>query len=210
MVGNDWHIADTGDFNGDRTSDILWRHDSGQLAIWDMNDGQQSGYHFLGFVGSDWALTETGDFNGDGHDRHPVAPHDRRGGGLGHRQWRAGRLPLPRPDVGNDWHVVDTDDFNGDRTTDILWQHDSGQLAIWDMNGGQQSGYHFLGFVDGDWASPTPATTTATATPTSCGATRPARWRSGTSTTASRPATTSSATSETTGTCRRCGLRFAG
>jgi FG-GAP repeat len=36
-VPNDWHIQGTGDFDGDGNSDILWRHDSGQVYIWEMN-----------------------------------------------------------------------------------------------------------------------------------------------------------------------------
>jgi len=36
-VGNDWHVQDIGDYNSDGKSDILWRHDSGQVYIWEMN-----------------------------------------------------------------------------------------------------------------------------------------------------------------------------
>jgi len=31
------HIQDTGDFNGDGKSDILWRHGNGEVAIWQIN-----------------------------------------------------------------------------------------------------------------------------------------------------------------------------
>jgi serralysin len=97
-------VVDANDFNGDGRSDILWSHDSGQLAIWDMNGGQQSGYHFLGFVGSDWSVADTGDYNGDGHAdilwRHTTGPtaiwdiHDGQ---------QAGYHFLAS--VGNDWHL---------------------------------------------------------------------------------------------------------
>ena len=30
----DWHVAGTGDFNGDGRDDVLWRNDSGQLTDW--------------------------------------------------------------------------------------------------------------------------------------------------------------------------------
>jgi hypothetical protein len=36
-VTNDWHVQSIGDFNDDDNSDILWRHDSGQVYIWEMN-----------------------------------------------------------------------------------------------------------------------------------------------------------------------------
>jgi hypothetical protein len=32
-VPNDWHVERIGDFNNDAKSDILWRHDSGQLHL---------------------------------------------------------------------------------------------------------------------------------------------------------------------------------
>jgi len=40
---NDWHIVDVGDFNGDGKSDILWRRDSGQTYVWEMNGLQVTG-----------------------------------------------------------------------------------------------------------------------------------------------------------------------
>ena len=30
--GNDWHVQDVGDYNGDGRSDVLWRNDSGQVV----------------------------------------------------------------------------------------------------------------------------------------------------------------------------------
>src|SRR4051794_8278200 len=61
-----WHIAGTGDFNGDGRPDILWRNDSGQVLTWDINDTRIVGGGGFGFVGTDWQIAGTGDFNGDG------------------------------------------------------------------------------------------------------------------------------------------------
>jgi hypothetical protein len=37
-VGTDWHVQDIGDYNNDgKSGDILWRHDSGQVYVWEMN-----------------------------------------------------------------------------------------------------------------------------------------------------------------------------
>jgi FG-GAP-like repeat/FG-GAP repeat len=37
-VGNDWHVEDIGDYNNDgKSGDILWRHDTGAVYIWEMN-----------------------------------------------------------------------------------------------------------------------------------------------------------------------------
>jgi hypothetical protein len=35
--GLDWHIEGTGDFDGDRKGDILWRNDNGQVGEWLMD-----------------------------------------------------------------------------------------------------------------------------------------------------------------------------
>jgi hypothetical protein len=34
-----WHIIETGDFNGDARTDLLWRNDNGAVAEWLMNGG---------------------------------------------------------------------------------------------------------------------------------------------------------------------------
>jgi hypothetical protein len=36
-VPNDWQVEEVGDFNSDGKSDILWRHDGGQVYTWQMN-----------------------------------------------------------------------------------------------------------------------------------------------------------------------------
>ena len=37
------------------------------------------------------------------------------------------------------WSIVGTGDFDGDGKSDILWHDNSGNVAIWFMNGGQVS-----------------------------------------------------------------------
>ncbi|HUD87638.1 MAG TPA: VCBS repeat-containing protein, partial [Xanthobacteraceae bacterium] len=63
-----WFVAGTGDFNGDRMSDILWRDSAGDVAIWEMNgttilNPSTSG---VGNLSTVWSVAETGDFNGTG------------------------------------------------------------------------------------------------------------------------------------------------
>src|SRR5258705_226534 len=56
------------DFNGDFNSDILWRHDSGQVYIWEMNGlgikAEGSVVHAA--VPNDYHIQGVGDFDGDG------------------------------------------------------------------------------------------------------------------------------------------------
>ena len=40
--GKDWHVSGTGDFDGDGKDDLLWRTDSGALAVWKMDGFQIS------------------------------------------------------------------------------------------------------------------------------------------------------------------------
>jgi hypothetical protein len=44
-VDANWHIADVGDYDGNRQSDILWHNDNGNVSIWD--DGQIGGAHII-------------------------------------------------------------------------------------------------------------------------------------------------------------------
>ena len=85
------------------------------------------------------------------------------------------------PNPGPSWKVIGTGDFNDDGHSDILWQNTNGQAAIWEMNGTNVIG-------GGSWWAPIlgrvgkrsePATSTATAIPTSFGRTRAVRPRSG-------------------------------
>jgi Ca2+-binding RTX toxin-like protein len=68
-VDNSWHVAGTGDFNGDGRDDILWRSNSGEVTDW---LGQASSGFVSNFAnadanaGTDWHIVGTGDFNGDG------------------------------------------------------------------------------------------------------------------------------------------------
>jgi len=51
-----WQITETGDFNGDGISDILWTDGSGNLAIWFMNGSTISSTASLGNVGTSWQV----------------------------------------------------------------------------------------------------------------------------------------------------------
>jgi hypothetical protein len=59
-------VIGTRDFDGDGTSDILWRDGSGNLAIWLLRDGQMNSESTLAQVPTIGAVAETGDFDGDG------------------------------------------------------------------------------------------------------------------------------------------------
>lgn len=71
VTTSDWHLAGTGDFNGDGLTDMLWQSDSGLVTDWiaQANGGfYGNSANFLTQVSSGVHVAEIGDFNGDAID----------------------------------------------------------------------------------------------------------------------------------------------
>jgi FG-GAP-like repeat len=138
---NDWHIQGVSDFNGDFNSDILWRQDTGQVFIWEMNGLQikEEGSPPHALVTNDWHIEGTGDFDGDfksdilwRHDSGQVYLWEMDGLNV------KAEGSVTHAPVTNDWHVQGVGDFNGDGNSDVLWRQDgSGQVYVWGMVGRQ-------------------------------------------------------------------------
>ena len=54
-----WTIAQTGDYNGDGISDLLWRDSSGNTAIWFMNGVTVASTAVVGNIPTVWMLQAT-------------------------------------------------------------------------------------------------------------------------------------------------------
>ena len=52
-VSNQYHVQDVRDFNGDGKSDVLLRHDSGQVVLWQMDGDHIVGDVAIATVGND-------------------------------------------------------------------------------------------------------------------------------------------------------------
>jgi hypothetical protein len=142
-VATDWHIAGTGDFNGDGRDDILWRHDDGRITDWlgTANGGfSPNSANALDSVSLDWSIAAVGDFNGDGRDDILWRNADGRitdwlgtaTGAFGSNAANA------YTSVATDWHIIGAGDFNGDGRDDILWRNNDGRITDWlgTANGG--------------------------------------------------------------------------
>jgi hypothetical protein len=138
------------DFDGDGKSDILWRHTSGNVALWLMNGPAVVGTFGLGTVSTVWTIDELGDFNGDG--KADILWRD-SSGTLALWLLNGGTV-IGSSIIGNvstAWTVAGAGDFNGDGKADLLWRHTSGAVAIWLMNGPIIVGTFGLGTVSTVW-----------------------------------------------------------
>ena len=95
-----------------------------------------------------------GDFNGDGvadilwrHTSGALQVWFMRGGG---NSSILGSAAVANPD--NDWTIRGIGDLNGDGVADVLWQHISGVVAVWLMNGSHVIGTGSLGTISSDWS----------------------------------------------------------
>ena len=124
------------DFNGDKTSDILWQNTNGQAATWLLNNTAPFNESVVGGnPGPSWQVIGAGDFNGDG-DADILWQNTNGQPAV----WLMnGTTPFSEVAVGSNpgpsWQVIGAGDFNGDNNADILWQNTNGQAAIWLMNG---------------------------------------------------------------------------
>jgi hypothetical protein len=158
-AGTDWHIAGTGDFDGDGRVDVLWRNDNGDVTNWlgQANGGFASNFGNAYYqVDNSWHIAGTGDFNGDGRD--DILWRNDSGrvtDWLGQaNSGFAGNFANADANAGTDWHIVGTGDFNGDGLSDILWRNDNGDLTNWlgQANGGFASNFGNAYYqVDNSW-----------------------------------------------------------
>lgn len=137
MIGTDWKVAGTGDFNGDHRDDIVWRNDSGEFSEWlgQTNGGFVSNGGIAGAqVITDWKIAGVADFNGDG--RSDVLWRKTSNGQIAN--WLANPNGSFTDNASNSsympdlsWSVVAVNDYNGDGYGDILWRKSDGALSDW-------------------------------------------------------------------------------
>jgi serralysin len=127
------------DFNGDVSSDVLWRNNStGHTGIWEMRNNVLT-WKDLGGSGADHKVVGMGDFSGDGTS--DVFWRNDSSGHVG--IWEMHNTVQTWKDLGGsgtDHKVVGIGDFNADGTSDLFWRNDtSGHVGIWEMHNNVQT-----------------------------------------------------------------------
>ncbi len=141
-------VAQTDDFEGKGTSDIIWRGAAtGALWEWQFNNGAISGGAYLGVV-SNFQIAGAGDFNGDGTTdllwTNPTT-------GEAWTWLMSNGRASAGYDLGNvaGWNAT-IGRFDGANTSDILWQNAATDaIYIWNMRNGQFSSGAYLGLPSG-------------------------------------------------------------
>jgi V8-like Glu-specific endopeptidase len=148
--GTDWTIVGNGDFNGDGHGDVLWTHDQGLVAIWDMNGASVGNSSAVAQSPADSTVAGTGDFDGDGRSDILWRATD---GSLS--TWQMNDHAIvgggALGSMSTDWRVAGTGDFNGDHHSDILWQNDNGAVEMWIMNGTTHTTSGVISSPSTDW-----------------------------------------------------------
>lgn len=162
LADNSWHVVGIGDFNGDGTSDILWRNTDGYLTEW---LGTSNGSFVsnqanagTGIADNSWQVVGIGDFNGDGTSDilwRNTGGYVTEWLGTSNGSFVSNQANAGNGSADNSWTVAEIGDFNGDEHSDILWRNTSGYITEWTAttNGGFVSNQANAGtgIADNSW-----------------------------------------------------------
>jgi autotransporter-associated beta strand protein len=145
-----WTIVGVGDFNGDGTSDVLWRNTvTGDTGAWMIHNAAIQNFTFFASVSPalNWMIVGVGDFNGDGTS--DVLWRNTVTGDTG--AWMMHNAAIQNftlfANVGLDWNIVGVGDFNGDGTSDVLWQNNDGGTGAWFMQNSGILRWNYFGIA---------------------------------------------------------------
>jgi hypothetical protein len=138
-----WGAPLSGDYNGDGTTDLLWRDQAaGTNIIWNLSGGQFASQTVLPNATSNWFLYGTSDFNADGTSDllwHNLAT-------TANQIWQINNSQLIAtsnlPATTNDW-VARVGTYDSDATSEIFWHcgfSPTGENIVWNISNLQFAG----------------------------------------------------------------------
>jgi hypothetical protein len=138
------------DFDGDRDSDMVWRHTNGAVQTWEMENGLFVSSHNLPSASTTWQIEGTGDFDADG-DTDILWRHV--DGMVVNWEMQNGAFAVNHniAFASNGWRIEGFGDFDGDRDSDVLWRHDQGAVVTWEMEDGQYVVNHNIAYASTGW-----------------------------------------------------------
>ena len=139
-------FASGADFTGDGAADVLWRDDTGLLALWTFLPGGAISYSAITtFNQPSWHIYGAADFTDNGQT-DILWRNDNGEVGL----WQPGNANYVYRTLGHvglNWHIQATGDFNGDGAADILWRDDTGFTAMWASDFPTDSAFTYVGIA---------------------------------------------------------------
>jgi hypothetical protein len=141
----DVNSAPSADFDGNGRSDLLWRNDAGEIAVWQTNSaGVLASAIALGSAPASFHIDAAGDFNHDSRGDILFRGND---GSLAVWQTNGQQIQsiTALGSAPPEWHSSGIGDFNGDGTSDLLFRNVDGQIAQWIINNNQIQSIQVLG-----------------------------------------------------------------
>jgi hypothetical protein len=142
MLDPKWRIAALGDTDGDGRDDIIWQHDDGWLAVWEMRGTTVSRTVFLDtprVSDTRWKIVAATDLNGD-HKADLIWREQTEGWVAA---WYLNGTAVTFTDYLSqrkvadlDWVLVAAGDVDGSGVPGLVWQHRVNRnICIWLMRG---------------------------------------------------------------------------
>ena len=153
-----WRAVGLADFDGNGSSDVLFRHTpSGSMFVWWMDHLVEADGAFLtpSVVLGNWEVVATEDFNGD--NKSDIVWQEPSTGAIyiwymnGATRTTATFATPAQVPAG--WRIVGADDLNNDGHPDLVFRHTAGWVYVWFMNGATQIGG---AYITDDPAAPAP------------------------------------------------------
>jgi hypothetical protein len=149
-VSNNWEIQGTGDFDADGDSDIVWRHQQGQVLTWEMHNGQLFTHHTNPFAPTGWEIVDTGDFDADGDDDF-LWRHQEGAVVTWEMESNAYVVNHNIAFASPGWRIDGMGDFDRDGDSDVIWRHFEGWVVTWEMEDGGYVVNHNIELGSNSW-----------------------------------------------------------